>query len=72
VYYYTDPENVPKDDPHWTIIELLNLKEHLDTEQVVEQDEDGNEVVATFRSKVVYPELEEDTPENIPKTDEEC
>jgi hypothetical protein len=60
IYYYTNPENVPKDDPHWTIIELLNLDQHLGDEQVVEQDEEGNEIVATFKSKVTYPETKED------------
>lgn len=29
-FYYTQPENVPQDDPHWSTIALLNLDEFVD------------------------------------------
>lgn len=27
MFFYTKPENIPKDDPHWSSISLLNLEE---------------------------------------------
>jgi len=30
IYYYTKPEYVPKNNPHWSIISLINLNKHLD------------------------------------------
>ncbi len=30
-FYYTKKEYVPKDDPHWSVISLLNLEEFLDS-----------------------------------------
>lgn len=43
--YYTQEEHVPKDDPHWSVIELKNL------EEFIEQTEKG-----TIKSKIVmYP-----------------
>lgn len=30
MFFYAKPENVPKDDPHWSIISVLNLDEFLD------------------------------------------
>jgi hypothetical protein len=30
MYFYTKPEYVPEDDPHWQTISLLNLDEFLD------------------------------------------
>lgn len=30
MYFYTKPEYVPKDDPHWTIISIKNLDDFLD------------------------------------------
>jgi len=29
MYFYTRPEYVPENDPHWTTISILNLQEHL-------------------------------------------
>jgi hypothetical protein len=29
MFFYTRPEYVPQDDPHWTTISILNLEEHL-------------------------------------------
>lgn len=51
MYFYTEPDKVPKDDPHWTIIELVNLEEHLDSEQV--QSETGE--IGEIRSKIIHP-----------------
>lgn len=31
--YYTDPENFPKDDPHWSCISELNLDDFIDREK---------------------------------------
>jgi hypothetical protein len=30
MYFYTKPENVPKNDPHWSIISLLNINDFVD------------------------------------------
>lgn len=30
MFFYVNPEHVPKDDPHWSIISVLNLDEFLD------------------------------------------
>ena len=30
MFFYTKPENVPKSDPHWSTISVLNLDEFLD------------------------------------------
>jgi hypothetical protein len=27
MFFYTKPENLPKDDPHWSLISLLNVDE---------------------------------------------
>jgi hypothetical protein len=27
MFFYADPDNVPKDDPHWSVISLLNLED---------------------------------------------
>lgn len=37
-FFYTDKENVPLDDPHWTTISVRNVEEILDT---LEEDEEG-------------------------------
>lgn len=29
IFYYTKPEYIPKDDPHWSCINIKNLDEHL-------------------------------------------
>lgn len=28
MFFYAKPEHVPKDDPHWSVISILNLDEH--------------------------------------------
>lgn len=33
-FYYTNPELIPTDDPHWSCISLLNLEEHLARKEV--------------------------------------
>ena len=54
-FYYTKKENIPIDDPHWSIISIKNLDEFLDKSgqkikmnvkllPSVEQENDSNEV----------------------------
>lgn len=33
MFFYAKPENVPKDDPHWSTISVLNLGEFLDKKE---------------------------------------
>jgi hypothetical protein len=33
MFFYTQPDNVPKDDPHWSSISVLNLQEFLDKKE---------------------------------------
>jgi len=35
VFYYTEQENVPLDDPHWSVISIRNLDEFLDAQNNV-------------------------------------
>lgn len=30
MFFYAKPENVPKEDPHWSVISVLNLQDFLD------------------------------------------
>lgn len=34
-FYYADPENVPKNDPHWNVIPLLYVNDKVDTKDGV-------------------------------------
>lgn len=43
VYFYTQQEYIPRDDPHWSCVSLINLDE------VIENTEDG----LTFKAKIV-------------------
>lgn len=48
MFFYAKPENVPKDDPHWSIISVLNLDSFLENKDVrvtsrVVSDEELNE-----------------------------
>jgi hypothetical protein len=46
MFFYTKPEHVPKDDPHWSTISILNLEEHFaKKESVPEESEDGRDKV---------------------------
>jgi len=46
MFFYTKPEHVPKDDPHWSTISILNLEEHfVKKESVPEESEDGRDKV---------------------------
>jgi len=45
--YYVRPEHIPQDDPHWSVISMLNLEEHL-----AKEDE-------RIKSEIVYPDEEE-------------
>jgi len=40
-FYYTNPENIPMNDPHWTTISLINPNQFLHPEEI----EDDNLVV---------------------------
>ena len=53
-YYYTDKENVPTDDSHWSFVEIANLDEYIEH---VEKTKEG-----TIKSRMVLPNEEE--PEN--------
>jgi hypothetical protein len=35
MFFYTDPDNVPKHDPHWSIISILNPGDCSDTNDVI-------------------------------------
>lgn len=35
--FYTEPQHVPQDDPHWKSISLLNLNEFLDKKEDIEE-----------------------------------
>jgi len=35
MFFYTKSENIPKDDPHWSVISVLNLDEFLDKKDEV-------------------------------------
>ena len=47
-FYYTKKENVPVDDPHWTLIGIANLDSFL--------DRDSNKV--SIQTKIVEPKVE--------------
>jgi len=47
MFFYASPDNVPKGDPHWSVISLLNLEDfvgkttnHVDS-KILFKDEDG-------------------------------
>lgn len=44
IFFYTKPEHIPRDDPHWNCISLLNLDNFLEHEGMV------------IKSKVVTPD----------------
>jgi hypothetical protein len=52
-YYYVKPEYIPKDDPHWSYSELIDLTQK--TEQIGEYE---------LRSKIEFPEEEENEVES--------
>jgi hypothetical protein len=33
LFYYVKPEHVPKDDPHWEIIDIVNLNDYISVEK---------------------------------------
>jgi hypothetical protein len=33
MFFYAKPEHVPNDDPHWSIISVLNLNEYIEKEE---------------------------------------
>lgn len=42
MFFYTKPENIPKDDPHWCCISVLNLDEFKSKEFSYEENKDIN------------------------------
>lgn len=48
MYFYTKPEYVPSDDPHWAIISIKNLDDFLDKKdnqiksRIIKADDNGN------------------------------
>lgn len=57
MFFYTKPENVPKDDPHWTSISVLNLEDFVGTS------------VNHVESKIVAPEDASASAENMVEDD---
>lgn len=47
MFFYSKPEHVPKDDPHWSVISVLNAQEFF-------EEREG----ATISSKIVEPDME--------------
>lgn len=43
MFFYTKPENIPTDDPHWSCISVLNLDEFKTHELSIEQNKDIND-----------------------------
>ena len=33
MFYYTDPKNIPQDDPHWSSVSLLNINEFVEKDE---------------------------------------
>lgn len=47
MFFYSKPEHVPKDDPHWSVISVLNAQEFFEEREGV-----------TISSKIVEPDME--------------
>jgi dolichyl-phosphate-mannose--protein O-mannosyl transferase len=48
VFFYTQPEYIPTDDPHWSSVSLLNLNQFIDKED--DNDDDNGLIV---KSKII-------------------
>jgi hypothetical protein len=48
IYFYTQPEYIPRDDPHWISVSLINLDD-----QILNKEGD-----LTFKAKIVNSEAE--------------
>jgi len=42
IFYYTKPECIPKDDPHWHQITIMNMDEFFEKKELEEQQESGD------------------------------
>jgi len=51
-FFYTRRENIPQNDPHWSVIEILNLDDHLERKEVTE--------AGTISSKIIIDKKEAD------------
>jgi hypothetical protein len=47
MFFYSKPEHVPKDDPHWSVISVLNAQEFFEEREGM-----------TISSKIVEPDME--------------
>lgn len=60
MFFYTQPDNVPKDDPHWSSISVLNLEEFLDKKEAPIQAK----ILSKEESEILNLELKEKSNEN--------
>lgn len=65
MFFYVNPQHVPKDDPHWSIISVLNLEEYLN-KNISQGKENGLE----FKAKVLTPEENEALNKEIKEKEE--
>lgn len=61
MFFYVKPEHVPKDDPHWSIISVMNLEEYF--KKVEEDKEKGLE----FKAKILTEEENKKLNEELSK-----
>lgn len=59
MFFYTQPEYVPKDDPHWSTISVLNLGEFLDKKDAQIQ----TKILSSEESKSLNIELQHESSE---------
>lgn len=64
MFFYVKPEHVPKDDPHWSIISVLNLEEYLN-KNISKENQEGIE----FKAKVLSPEENESLNKEMKETE---
>lgn len=70
MFFYTNPDNIPKDDPHWTCISVLNLDEFKTHELSVEQNKNVNDKMKEcIKSSFLSDEENEKLNEEIKKAD---
>jgi hypothetical protein len=53
MYFYTKPEYVPHDDPHWQLISILNLDDFLAKKNAMSEGDD-----LEIKTRIVKPEEE--------------
>lgn len=54
MFFYANPENIPKNDPHWSMISVLNLEEFLDKKNTEIQ----TKILSTEESEALNLELQ--------------